>query len=410
MHQHKNSPYPIKSLIKIISKAIFFFSLFFIALPGQTSQSPFLIGAGIYDITGAAAEINMMGYAQPQQLDQGIHSRLWSRAFIIASPNTKKRVVFVSADIGMIFQSVKQGVIKELQNQFGDLYNDKNVMLSATHTHSGPGGYAFETLYNFTTRGFYKKDYNVVVDGIVQSIVRAHNNLEPGTIFIEESELTNTSKNRSVSAYIKNPEQERQTYKHETDKTFTLIKLVNEQQEPVGMISWHAVHGVSMSNTNILISGDNKGYASYLFEKEMHSDYLKDKTFVAAFAQANEGDNSPNIFDPVHETQSSSNSCDAMNCPEIQHTLAIGERQYQKAKSLFDIAQEPIGEGVDYRHQYLNMENTTVAPEFTGGTEEHTCQAALGYSFGAGTSDGPGLEILFHQGQLEVRSPHQFYT
>jgi neutral ceramidase len=371
--------------------------LFFIALTCHANTNPFLIGAGIYDITGAAAEINMMGYAQPQQLDQGIHSRLWSRAFIIASPNSDKRIIFVSADMGMTFQSVKQGVIKELYARYGDLYNDKNVMISATHTHAGPGGYAFETLYNFTARGFYKKNYRAIVDGIVQSIIRAHQNLEPGTIFIEESELTNTSKNRSLSAYLKNPVEERQHYEYDTDKSFTLIKLVNEKEEPIGTINWHAVHSVSMSNTNVLISGDNKGYASYLFEKNRHSDYLKDKTFVAAFAQANEGDISPNVFETAPDS-----TCDEMTCLDIQHTLTIGERQYQKAKDLFKTANEPIGEGLDYRHQYLDMENTTVAPEFTGGKEEHTCQAALGYAFGAGTSDGPGLEIFFHQGQLET--------
>ena len=82
---------------------------------------PFQIGAGIYDITGAAAEINMMGYAAPLQFTKGIHSRLWSRAFIIASPTNDQRVVFVSADLGMAFQSVKQGVVKKLKEDFGTL-------------------------------------------------------------------------------------------------------------------------------------------------------------------------------------------------------------------------------------------------------------------------------------------------
>lgn len=360
---------------------------------------PFQIGAGIYDITGAAAEINMMGYAAPLQFTKGIHSRLWSRAFIIASPTNDQRVVFVSADLGMAFQSVKQGVVKKLKEHFGTLYNDKNLMISATHTHAGSGGYAFETLYNFTARGFYKDNYDVVVNGITQSIIRAHNNLEPGTIYIEESELTNTTKNRSIKAYLKNPEEERALYEHNTDKSFTLLKLVNDQGEPIGMINWHAVHGVSMSKGNTLISGDNKGYASYLFEQEMHSNYLENKTFVAAFAQANEGDASPNIFDTVAD-----GNCGEMTCVDIQHTYVIGKRQYKKAKELFTHANEPIGEGLDYRHQYLDMEHTNVRSEFTGSQEESTCTAALGYSFGAGTSDGVGLDFLFSQGQLEADS------
>lgn len=357
---------------------------------------PLMVGAGIYDVTGAAAEINMMGYAQLLQHSLGLHSRLWSRAYIIASPTTDKRVVFVSADLGMIFQSIKQGVVKKLHKQFGDLYNDQNVMISATHTHSGPGGYAYETLYNFTIRGFYKDNYNVIVDGIAQSIIRAHQNLEPGEVLINSSELTNTTQNRSIAAYLKNPEEERNQYQDNTDKSFTQIKLINAQQQPIGLINWHAVHGVSMSNGNALISGDNKGYASYLFEKEMQSNYQQDKTFVAAFAQANEGDASPNIF-----TDTANGNCDDMTCVDIQHTYIIGERQYQKAKELFTREATSVGDEVDYRHQYLDMENTTVAPEFANGNEEHTCKAALGYSFGAGTSDGLGIEFLFHQGQIE---------
>ena len=38
--------------------------------------------------------------------------------------------------------------------------------------------------------------------------------------------------------------------------------------------SWYAVHCTSMNNTNQLISGDNKGHASYLMERDMNSGAL----------------------------------------------------------------------------------------------------------------------------------------
>lgn len=360
------------------------------------NDAPYLIGAGIYDITGAASEIDMMGYAKPKQLDNGIHSRLWARAFIIGSKSNNKRVVFVSNDLGMVFESVKEGVVKKLKQRFGDLYNDKNVMLSATHTHAGPGGYAFHTLYNFTVRGFYRDDYNVIVNGIVEAITRAHNNLEPGNVYIKEDVLTNTTKNRSIKAYEKNPEQERRAYKYNTDKSITLIKLVNSQGKAIGTVNWHAVHGVSMSNENKLISGDNKGYASYLFEKHFNANYLDNKTFVAAFAQANEGDASPNIFEYHPDPK-----CDHFDCLDISHTQKVGYRQYKKALSMFDNASEVLEGDVDFRHTYVDMENTLVSAEFTGGQVAHTCQAALGYAFAAGTTDGPGEDGIFHQGQIE---------
>ncbi len=50
-----------------------------------------------------------------------------------------KRVVYMSADLCMIYQHVHDAVIAGLQTRFGDIYNETNVLLSGTHTHSGPG-------------------------------------------------------------------------------------------------------------------------------------------------------------------------------------------------------------------------------------------------------------------------------
>lgn len=47
-----------------------------------------------------------------------------------------------------------------------------------------------------------------------------------------------------------------------------LLKFVDLKGKPLAMINWHAVHGVSMNNSNKLISSDNKGYASLLFESD----------------------------------------------------------------------------------------------------------------------------------------------
>ena len=58
-------------------------------------------------------------------------------------------------------------------------------------------------------------------------------------------------------------------YEHDTDKTFSLLKLTDLEDRPRGMLNWFAVHPTSMNNTNGLISSDNKGYASILFETGM---------------------------------------------------------------------------------------------------------------------------------------------
>jgi len=340
----------------------------------------FLAGAGIADITGPAAELGMMGYAMLAEKTAGIHQRLRARAFVIASPCNGKRVVFVSADIGMIFQGVKQGVVRKLRAAHGELYSDANVLLSATHTHAGPGGFSHYALYNLTILGFDRQNYDAIVDGIVRSISRAHGNLSEATLTVAQGELPGAGVNRSRPAYERNPGWERTRYATDTDPTMTLVKLQATDGTEIGAIDWFAVHGTSMGNGNRLISGDNKGYASYLFERMKGARYGSPRTFVAAFAQGHEGDVSPNIL----------GDGDGGGADDFESTRISGEKQYRRALELYDRATEPLVGGVDFRHTHVKMDDVTVTPEFTGEGPRHTCPAAIGISMLAGTEDGRG--------------------
>ena len=66
--------------------------------------SPYLIGTGIGDVTGPAAEVNLMGYAVFTQVGGGVHLRLFSRAYIVVDETTGKRIAFASVDWGMASQ------------------------------------------------------------------------------------------------------------------------------------------------------------------------------------------------------------------------------------------------------------------------------------------------------------------
>jgi len=73
-----------------------------------------------------------------------------------------------------------------LFDRYGDLYTENNVAISGTHTHAGPGGYLQYFLYIITSYGFVRQSFDVIVDGIEKSIVQAHENLRPGSIFVDE--------------------------------------------------------------------------------------------------------------------------------------------------------------------------------------------------------------------------------
>lgn len=110
----------------------------------------------------------------------------------------------------------------------------------------------------------------------------------------------------------------------------TLLKFVDSKTgDSIGTFNWFATHGTSMSRTNKLISGDNKGVAARLFEDWFSNsskqqiirqqpkrqfeatggqpcsntssrDFKVRRTdgsqFVGAFCQSNVGDVTPNVL------------------------------------------------------------------------------------------------------------------
>ena len=70
--------------------------------------------------------------------------------------------------------------------RYGNLYTENNVAISGIHTHAGPGGYLQYVVYIVTSLGFVRQSFDVIVDGIEQSIIQAHENLRPGSIFVNK--------------------------------------------------------------------------------------------------------------------------------------------------------------------------------------------------------------------------------
>ncbi|XP_046405501.1 neutral ceramidase [Ischnura elegans] len=381
------------------------------------------IGVGIADVTGPAAEVPFLGYANLEQKGTGIHLRQFSRAFVIG--DGRHRVVFVSADLAMVGYSVRAEVIENLQKRYGDIYDDQNVIISATHTHSTPGGFLKQLLFDISVLGFFKQSFDSVVAGITRSIVRAHENMVPGRIFFTQGELLDTSVNRSPSSYEANPEYERSRYPYNTDKQMMQLRFMSTEElgnRPLGVISWYAVHPTSMNNTNTLISSDNVGYASLLFEEEMNLGELPGKgDFVAAFASSNLGDVSPNILGPRcidtgEPCDELSSTCGGETGKCVAHgpgrdmfesTRIIAERLFGKAMELFGDpdAIEIIGP-LKVIHQFVDMpeqEVTYFDRISRSDIKARGCLPAMGYSFGAGTTDGPGARI-FGQGSTRENS------
>ena len=334
------------------------------------------VGTGKADITGPAVGVQMFGFARADQITEGLHTRLYARAYIIVDERTGKRIALVIADLGSITNFMQLDVIERLHRRIPDKYTLNNVILSATHTHAGPGGYWHYGLGS----AFHEEHYDALINGMVDALTQAHESLKPGTIYINRGRLENAGVNRSMVAYLNNPEEERARYDAPTDKEMTLIKLVTEEG-PVGVINWFAVHPTAMNYFNRLISGDLKGAASQLFEGT--SDQV-----IAAFAQTNCGDVTTNTN--LNNTGPGET--------DVETTRIFAENQNNKARELFDSATERLNPGLASIHTYIDMSGYRVDDAFTNAGPQRTCPSAYGYAFAAGSTEDGGGHPLFKEG------------
>ncbi|KAG7339665.1 neutral/alkaline non-lysosomal ceramidase [Nitzschia inconspicua] len=371
----------------------------------------------------------------------------------VARLDPDNTVCFVSVDIGMGSDLLTKRVVQRLEELLPEQHSSvphssrrlchlENLSISGTHTHSAPAGFLQYTLYQITSKGFSTEAFDTYVESIAQSILRAYRNLQPGSIEIQQDKLHDANINRSPTSYLLNPQSERDTYQEDGDTDKSMLQLlfshhhqqqhdnhrmINEQPAtPIGLLNWFAVHGTSMNGTNTLISGDNKGFASYLMEKRMNGPKTLPGQggFVAAFASTNLGDVSPNTngprcLDTGEPCDLVSSTCNGKSelCVAFgpgkdmeESTEIIGRKQFELAHSMMKrrtvadrnstsyhplksiVLQGPIAS----RHAFIDMANTTVTLE--SGEVVKTCPAALGYGFAAGTTDGPGM-FDFAQGQ-----------
>ncbi|MEK7431507.1 MAG: neutral/alkaline non-lysosomal ceramidase N-terminal domain-containing protein [Cyanobacteriota bacterium] len=346
-------------------------------------------GCASKNITPDVTGVQMMGWGKFENIAFGVALPIHSRAFVFESDN--KKIAFVSAEIAFISQSIKQGVIDFINKNYPEKnFNDDNIMLSATHTHSAFGGFSHYLLYLLTSKGYSKEIYQTYVEGIAKSIIEADNNLTDSKLSFSIQEIPENEPvafNRVVKAYNQNPEVknlEENQANLAIDRNIYLIKVYNQNNLPLGMINWFAVHCTSIHNDNYLIHSDNKGCASTDFEKELKKENID---FIAGFAQSSCGDVTPNFKKYDGSPFQRGISEDDFISAELN-----GKIQSKYAKKAFDNPLFEIEGKIDFYQKYFDFSNMKVDPKFCNGLENiYTTKQAIGIEMIGGTKEGPGI-------------------
>lgn len=359
------------------------------AVADAAHARPMRVGRGLADMTGEPLGAGMNGYAVPQQASSGLHQRQFARAFVFAA-GSGEPLVHVTADMGLMFQSIQQEVLRRLAARFGGRYHEGNVLIGASHTHVAPGGTSGHLMVDLTTMGFRPVTFEATVAGIVAAICRADADLAPGAIALTRGEVADAGVNRSAAAFARNPAAERALFPRGVNTESTTLHLLRGGA-PVGFINWYGIHPTTFGPEHTLISGDSKGYAAWLTEHAAGVDHRDPAAapFVAAFAMSTPGDVSPN----QGLVPGSGPGADEYDSARI-----LGRRQAAGVRGA------PValpGGGIAARRRWVDMRDVAVEPRFTDhGRPGRTGPAILGAAFAASSQeDGGGDPALgFNEG------------
>jgi neutral ceramidase len=101
-----------------------------------------------------------------------------------------------------------------------------------------------------TSLGYVNQTAAAIVAGSVLAVQRAHDSLKPGSLSLGNTTVLNANINRSPSAYLANPAEERALYEYDQDKDLTLLRFDDERGLARGFLSFFAVHGTSIYEVN----------------------------------------------------------------------------------------------------------------------------------------------------------------
>lgn len=309
-----------------------------------------------------------MGYGQPHNIVKEVGTPLTARAMVLRD-SQGVTFVLVHLELAFVTMAVKEKLLALLSVHHPDQgINDKNLLVTAQHTHSAPGGYGHYPLYNFTIPGFQTRVLKTITEGAMKAIEGAFATLAPSVLTFGEIEISPDKEvafNRSLVAFQNNadvpPIKDRELA---VDRRMRGIFVRSTEGKLRAMINWFGVHCTSISSDNNRIHHDNKGIAAELFEKNQPGT-------MAFFLQSAAGDISPNFIFNKKVGRMRGKFED-----QYESAAYNGEIQFRESERIQD--EQVISGNIECYHSFFDMRVVASVP-------------AHGVGFFKGTLDGPGV-------------------
>lgn len=334
----------------------------------------------------------MHGFGMPHHRAHGSETALYARALFLRDARGRT-LIFCCLDLGYVTYAMRSGVDVALRREMGADYDEAALVLTCTHTHSGPGGCSHDVLYNLVTPGFVPEHLAAVVEAAAGAILEAWRSAAPAQLSIVagtfDPELP-VAWNRSLRAYNRNPE----VQPRGPDETHLALDrgmqvlLLRHEGRVHALLSLFGVHATCLGAGLRNYDGDNKGYAAAQAEEALRKAGAADA--VAIFAQATAGDVSPHFHGPGQAARRKA----LRGAAEYEYARNNGRRQSDLALALLASGlEQPLSGGIDAVFSYADLSAVHAGAEFADGeAQAYTSEPCHGVAFFAGTPvDGPGI-------------------
>jgi len=208
----------------------------------------------------------------------GIQTNIWARSLIIATNDSQ--ICFVTLD-GIGADGTLRRLAWERAKDAGFTIPLDQVILSGSHSHSGPGAVSGEFLWEFApaTDLVVPEIQLQLAQYLADSMMQAQNNLQPAKIGTDIGYLVNVTVNRRwrISPYVK---------EGTIDPNIGVLRVDTLNNSPIATLWNFAIHGVCFGPSNMKYSSDIMGAANEILDSS-------GKYGIALFTNADAGDVDP---------------------------------------------------------------------------------------------------------------------
>jgi neutral ceramidase len=298
--------------------------IFVLALAPPAGAATLRAGAGQADITPPQTGYYLGGWTRADRKAQGQSTRLYANTLVLQRGSRK--VALVAAELFAIPAGMQEDIARRVA---GLGFDRTSVLLQASHTHSGPGGFFPNATYNTAAPSLETATdpfsfvrlldpppadvqlYTWLVDRISASIERANADLAPAQAAWGHATLTGVTQNRSIEAHLADhgihvptgqgtPSMDPDGVNDTIDPNVDVLrvdKIEHGRRVPIGAWSNFADHGTVVHSEFRAYSGDHHAAAWRIFAKlvRRHGHVPASQTVVNVYPNSNEGDQTAGI-------------------------------------------------------------------------------------------------------------------